>query len=199
MRIINTSGQFMAGTLTAAPTPTPPSTPTPTQLPTRSPAPTTRSTVTPTPPAETYGSFTIVRGTETFKIGDGGTLSTTNGMMNGRDLPVVSVDTTNDPRVNGTATGPWNVDFSVMASGLPQAGIDWGTRRLENEDGAWEGPFLGAVFPGPRDEITFWLKGSGAYEGLTYYMHIGAIAAPGADAAVYPIEGIIFKGSPPAP
>ena len=133
----------------------------------------------------------MVQGTELFTVVDTGT-----------DDPWIVLrcyDTTNDPRVSGTSTDTWSVDFYSEKGRPPTVGIDWGWRRLVNEGGSWEGPIVGVVFPGPRDEITFWLTGSGDYEGLTYYMHIGAVAGPTPEGAVYPIEGIIFRGSPPSP
>jgi len=158
-----------------------------------SPAATTSPPPSGTPAPVEKGAFTIVAGTETFAIEEMGTVTTENGVTRGRAFTVACVDVANDPRVSGTTTETWNFDFNGTP---PDAGLDWGTRRLVNEEGAWEGIVLGAAFPGHREELTMWLDGSGGYEGLTYYMHVGATASP---AMTYPFEGIIYEGTIPIP
>jgi hypothetical protein len=74
------------------------------------------------------------------------------------------------------------------------AGVQWGTVRLENDGGTWEGRFSGvASLPQPGDTITIWYKGTGAYEGLAYFELITGICC------VYEIRGQIFPGDPPTP
>jgi hypothetical protein len=182
---------------TAAPTMTPSpaavvtATPAPTAAP--SPSPTPASTPAGTPPAVVVGTFTIVSGVEQFVIEDGGTMNSEGGVDKGRGLTLKCVDVANDPRVSGTTVETWNYDFAGLP---PEAGLDWGVRRLENDGGVWEGIVLGAAFPGSHEELTMWLTGSGGYAGLTYYMHVGATASP---AMTYAFEGIIYEGTIPIP
>jgi hypothetical protein len=73
-------------------------------------------------------------------------------------------------------------------------GPEWGTSRLENAGGAWEGTCTAAAWSDfNASAVSCWLVGSGAYEGYTYY---AAISTSGFSAEV---EGIIFPGSPPTP
>ncbi len=143
------------------------------------------------------GTMTIVSGREFYAVANSGTETTDNDIRKGRGLTLSCTDEANDPRVSGTTTDTWNYDFYFSTGAMvPTVGVDWGTRRLVNEGGAWEGSIIGVVFPGPRDEMTFWLKGSGGYAGLTYYMHVGAVATIDANGMSYSFEGIIFEGSP---
>jgi len=146
------------------------------------------------PPApRIVGPFTIVSGTEEFGVGDFESSVDAAGVTKARHVPVTCLDVMNDPRVSGTATDDWNFDFFGVP---PTAGLDWGTRRLVNDGGAWEGVILGAAFGGGHEELTFWLVGSGGYEGLSYYMQFdGTVPA----SMVYPVEGIIYEGALPMP
>ncbi len=50
------------------------------------------------------------------------------------------------------------------------SGVQWASVRLENDGGAWEGRVLGvASLPGRGDIMVFWYKGTGGYEGLSYF------------------------------
>ena len=138
------------------------------------------------------GPFTIVSGTEEFVVEDFGTTTTEDGVDKGRGLTLKCIDVANDPRVSGTTTETWNYDFVGTP---PQAGLDWGIRRLKNDGGAWDGIVLGAAYPGSREQLTMWLAGSGGYEGLTYYMHVDASTA----GLTYTFEGIIYEGTIPIP
>jgi hypothetical protein len=90
-----------------------------------------------------------------------------------------------DPRVSGTGAIVGNWD------GYGDVGTQWGTYRLENANGAWEGTWRGVIWNrGGGTEHTMWLTGSGAYEGLTYYAHVNSSLD---------VEGIIFPGEAPAP
>jgi hypothetical protein len=100
----------------------------------------------------------------------------------------VIAGTCSDARVSGTST--------VKLSGVADArgvGFEWGTMRLENEGGAWEGPFRGGVWAGTNaSDNTAWLIGSDAYEGLTFYQHTRS-GGLGAD-----VVGVILPAPPPA-
>ena len=110
-----------------------------------------------------------------------------DGVTQMRGVVATTVDTMNDPRVTGT--GVIHGENDSYGSVGPQ----WGTYRLENADGAWEGTWTGALWgDGMVSDVTAWLVGSGAYEGYTYYFHARGVTT-------MKVEGIVFPGSPPAP
>ena len=75
--------------------------------------------------------------------------------------------------------------------------MQWGSGRLENAGGAWDGTLTGSFSTKNGDVILFWFEGTGGYEGLVV-RHVGG--PPTAEAGwTYPVKGIIFPGSPPAP
>jgi hypothetical protein len=98
----------------------------------------------------------------------------------------------NDPRVSGSAT----MHLSSAGSTAAGVGFQWGTMRIDNADGAWEGPWTGAYWDGLASETdnSSWMIGSGAYEGLTLSLHFRGHAGPPAD-----LEGVILQAPPPTP
>lgn len=97
-----------------------------------------------------------------------------------------------DPRLDGSGTRVEN-GLQHFAS---HSGLWSGAWTIQNADGTWVG--TGNHFSsadGGRDFIIF--EGSGAYEGLTAYVTIGA-SLPAESAGVRPFEGVIFPGEPPA-
>jgi hypothetical protein len=106
------------------------------------------------------------------------------GLLRGLGLRVR--DEMNDPRANGTGL------VTIDAEDYGGMGPEWGTFRLENDEGAWEGRMSG-VHMGADTLMTGWLQGEGAYAGLTYYYSL-EIDNTGFTAAV---EGIIYPGDPP--
>jgi hypothetical protein len=91
-----------------------------------------------------------------------------------------------DPRVSG------EVRFLHHADDYGRVGVEWGTYRLENDEGAWQGPVSG--FYGPRETRTSgWLAGEGAYEGLTYYLE--SVIDHGT--LIMTINGMVYPGAPP--
>jgi hypothetical protein len=94
----------------------------------------------------------------------------------------------NDPRLAGTEKITLNADFyGTVAS-------EWGTTRIENAEGTWEGTWTGVTWgEAGATSVSGWLVGSGAYAGWTYYFHGYGPSQP------YQVEGIIFEGSPPTP
>jgi len=128
-----------------------------------------------------------VTGTEVVSVQTYGTSVQAGGVVQMRGVVATTVDTMNDARVTGTGVIHGENDS------YGDVGPQWGTYRLENAEGAWEGTWTGALWgDGIVSDVTAWLVGSGAYEGFTYYLH-----ARGANPMK--IEGIIFPGSPPAP
>jgi hypothetical protein len=74
------------------------------------------------------------------------------------------------------------------------AGVQWGTMRLVNEGGVWEGTLSGvAALPEPGDTIVIWYVGAGGYAGLTYFQLITG------HAPMWEIHGQIYPGDPPKP
>jgi len=162
--------------------------PAPTETPAAAPTAAATPTSTPTPVPTTDGvGPEFVSGTEVISVQTYGTSVGVDGVTQMRGVVATSVDTMNDPRVTGT--GVIHGDNDSYGSVGPQ----WGTYRLENAEGAWEGRWTGALWGhGLVSDVTAWLVGSGAYEGYTYYFH-----AHGGEPVK--VEGIIFPGSPPAP
>ena len=97
-----------------------------------------------------------------------------------------------DPRVTGRCTQ----HLSAVGSTADGVGFEWGTMRIETADGAWEGSFRAAYWDGLQAEAdgATWMVGSGAYEGLTFYLHYRGHAGPPAD-----LVGLILPAPPPTP
>jgi hypothetical protein len=180
----NVDGVIFMGSPPAPAPATQPATPQPA---TPQPA-TSTSTSTPAPAAPTDGvGAGYVVGTETVSIASSGTATQAGAVVQVRGRVAGSTDTMSDPRVTGTGTIHANADsYGSVAS-------QWGVYRLENAGGAWEGTWTGALWDDQViTDVTGWLVGSGAYEGLTYRFQVR-----GSD--ILEVEGIIFPGSPPAP
>ncbi|OGO55009.1 MAG: hypothetical protein A2V85_10110 [Chloroflexi bacterium RBG_16_72_14] len=172
----------------AAPTPVP-TTPEPTSA-APPPSPTTRPVPTPTTLPQTDGEGDeIVFGTDDIVLSTPYTETKVGDVRQMRGGILTIQTTMNDPRVTGSATFSFGVDYYT------KAGTEWGTFRLENAGGAWEGTCSGAVWEEGNHAIgACWLVGSAGYEGYTYYRAHQWDYAYRAD-----VEGIIFPGAPPAP
>ena len=171
----------------ASPTPLPASL-TPTGMPSAAVAePTPMRTPTPV----TFGPVTLVSGTHQCPGVSWDWTTGPDGTMHLRDLPIVCTDTTDDPRVSGTHTASANMDaWGTLDNG---AGVQWGTVRLENAGGAWEGRQLGvASLPGRGDIMEFWYRGTGGYEGLSYFALVTG-------SEPWKIQGQVVPGDPPPP
>jgi hypothetical protein len=147
---------------------------------------------TPTPMPTTDGQGPeVVRGVETgggliknytiTKVGDvsqyrGGVVSLTAKM--------------NDPRVDGTVT----FEFSIDA--YNSAASEWGTMKVENKAGSWDGPCTGGAWSeGEGIAWSCWLTGSGAYDGYTYYKQLSKEPAD----KFLRVIGVLYPGEPPTP
>ena len=62
-----------------------------------------------------------------------------------------------DPRVRGVETLDIRYQFSSA-----DTGVTWGTDRNVTAAGAWEGTWAGVMYSGPVNDISAWLRGSGA-------------------------------------
>ena len=89
-----------------------------------------------------------------------------NGQVSQLRAETIEVD---DPRMAGTQTFTQHaVDYS--GDTYPDFGPTWGEMRIEDDDGAWAGHVAG-VFTGGGSELSGWLVGEGAYDGLVEYVH----------------------------
>ncbi len=128
-----------------------------------------------------------VTGTESFTRIVRGEITTVGDVMQARGNEVDTVDTMNDPRVTGTGTVHGDADMYGWT------GTQWGTYRLANAGGAWEGRWTGVLTKGGAvSDVTGWLVGSGGYAGYTYYFHHHG-------SGTVEVDGFIFPGSPPQP
>lgn len=63
---------------------------------------------------------------------------------------------------------------------------------LTSANGAWQGACTGGTWDDENSgDLSCWLVGSGAYKGLTYYMHsrnVGELVA---------VDGVILPAAPP--
>jgi len=109
-----------------------------------------------------------------------------DGTMKGRGGEFVCAVTANDPRVAGTAHFTLRIDrwgTSIMHG----AQVQWGSVRIENDQGAWEGDYAGAYTTATGDVFDVLFTGSGAYAGLSYYRW--SFETRGAS---WPTKGLIF-------
>jgi hypothetical protein len=101
---------------------------------------------------------------------------------------VVGQQNANDIRATGRLTMAFSVDWYT------KAGPFWATQTIKAKDGTWTGPCTGvSTARGMFGPFTCWLRGTGAYEGWTYYL----VATSSASAAT--TTGIIYEGAPPKP
>jgi hypothetical protein len=157
----------------------------PTAMPTKT-TPTPTPTATPVPQTDGEGEE-VVSGTEAVSVSSYGTSAHVGVATAMRGVVATTSDPMNHPRVTGTGT------IHGANDSYGSVGPQWGTYRLENAKGAWEGTWTGALWAsGNVSQVTAWLVGSGAYEGFTYYL-----SARGTNPMR--VDGIIFRGSPPAP
>ena len=167
---------------TSAPTPAAPTaTPAPPD-PTPSPAPPTAApSVEPMEPAYVTGTGTL------SQVSQGTT--TPDGDCTRIDNVVVEANgTSTDPRVAGPTTA------TVHGIDCGGVGFQWGTMTQTTADGAWEGTCTGGMWADQTEgDISCWLVGSGAYEGLTYFMHSRHVGLS------TEVDGVILPAAPPSP
>ena len=149
-------------------------------------APATNEGSVPTPAAVS------VSGTSTL-VGQAnpGTSELDGGVVRVRDNQLITVEVSSDPRVAGQAAITVNFDAYPDASGFAGATqVRFGEMFLENEDGAWAGSFTGSLANGAFVQ-TYWLEGSGAYEGYSY------VVTAGGSGNTWRSQGLIFPGAIP--
>jgi hypothetical protein len=119
---------------------------------------------------------------------DVGSVTRTETLYSARDGVAVHMTEWSDPRVSGT----WTVAFNVDQDAATRHGIQWGTARIENDGGTWEGPFTGMEYE-PYLMNAGWMTGDGDYAGYTFYWEGDAEQL----GDVRTLHGVIYKGEPP--
>jgi hypothetical protein len=133
-----------------------------------------------------------VSGTSTL-IGqlDPGTTVLDDGVLRTRGAVLVTLEASSDERAAGQGLIRLDVDVYPAPDGTSIGGqVRYGTMRIENEAGAWEGRFAGR-FDGAAFTQTYWLGGEGSYEGFTY------VVTAGGNGDVWATDGLIYRGDPP--
>jgi len=95
-----------------------------------------------------------------------------------------------DDRLDGATTGAIDWDISYNGQGFDTAGVNRGTFRIENDRGAWEGPWSG-VGAGPHSswQALISLTGSGGYEGLSAILFaVPYTGSDSVDGSIYPTD-----------
>jgi hypothetical protein len=151
-------------------------------------AATASASTAPSPRASTDGlGEEYVSGSGSLVIVDPGSSSTLGNATQVRGYVATSTDTMSDPRVTGTGTLQLTIDE------YGSVGTEWGTYRLENAAGAWQGPVAGAGWDGGEaSTVSGWLAGTGSFEGYTYYIRVRSSGLQ------TELSGVIYPGSPPA-
>ena len=157
-------------------------------------APTAVATAAVTSKAITYGPVSVVSGTLTCPSIDFGPVTTdADGVQHARAGTIVCDAATNDPRVTGTSTDTWSVDYWGSADHTNGALVQWGSSRLDTAGGEWVGTYSGVYSSDRGDTIVYWYTGTGAYEGLTYFELVTGAGG------LWTIRSQIYPGSPPQP
>ncbi len=98
-----------------------------------------------------------------------------------------ATQTSEDPRISGEYTAVYLVD---------RAGVDrrhTSLVRIENDEGAWQGPLTNVFLPDQLWVQYGWLKGEDAYEGLSFFTSFRGDAGD----SHHDGEGMIWPGDPP--
>jgi hypothetical protein len=96
-----------------------------------------------------------------------------------------------DPRISGRVTDLYFGDGPLRHTGQPSRWTK--LRRIENVDGAWQGPHTEVHFPDGTWVDYGWLEGEGAYEGLSFFT---SWRGPWSS-STRKGEGMIWPGDPP--
>ena len=153
------------------------------------PAPTATPTAAHSPSATAAKPVTAVTGSGESSFADlGKTTTDADGVTHYRGGTFRFTVTTDDARVSGTEAALWNMDLWGTADN--GANVQWGTSRLENDGGAWEGKGSGVYSSDRGDIIAFWYQGTGGYAGLGYF-------ALWTGKGPWNIRGQVFPGDPP--
>ncbi|MCV2393697.1 hypothetical protein OEB99_05190 [Actinotalea sp. M2MS4P-6] len=111
----------------------------------------------------------LVAARVSFTVEEGTLTTDADGTQHSRGGSSTATFMGNDPRLQGTETATWNTDR--WGSGIENGALtQWGTSVIETADGTWEGTYAGAFSTETADMITWWMTGTGAYEGLSMFM-----------------------------
>lgn len=135
-----------------------------------------------------WGEATYVSGTESISITEGTVTRQPDGTVHSRGGTTVMLLESDDPRVAGTMRETWDHDRWGTAS--DGALVESGTATLTNPAGTWVGTFSGVYTSATTDVVTWWLVGSGGYEGLSLFRWVIGSGSGSWSALVFP-------GSPP--
>jgi hypothetical protein len=114
-----------------------------------------------------------------------GTVSFPGGGFHARGLRSVYRDVASDPRVSGTSVVTINFNFRPTPGPAEWTGRLWGTFRLENAGGLWEGSWIGERDVDGFLDVRAVGRGGGGYAGLQVRMRIRRLSPdPTAPAAV---------------
>ena len=111
-----------------------------------------------------------------------------DGIARGRWLDTADVEMS-DPRLSGAFTNDYSVErFDDLATDL-----GWGTVRVENDAGFWEGQSVHTTNIAARGEVAYYeLVGHGAFDGLS-----AVVFETETSSGKWALSGIIFPGSQP--
>ena len=98
-----------------------------------------------------------------------------------------ATQTSDDPRIRGEATYVYLVDRNLADRRHTSL------MRLENDDGAWQGQLTNVFLPDQVWVQYGWLKGEGAYEGLSFFTSFRGSSTGSRHLG----EGMIWPGDPP--
>ena len=102
-------------------------------------------------------------------------------------------DSMSDPRVSGHA----NLINNHLIGDVDQTGVQWGQYRLANDDGAWEGEWIGFYDSTTPDDLAgfenamAWANGTGDYEGWSY------VANYTGDLLALDVRGLLYQDDIP--
>ncbi|MBI1377380.1 MAG: hypothetical protein GC157_07855 [Frankiales bacterium] len=152
------------------------------------------SSALPSPSRTTWGSTAYVTGTfADFNLQEGEVTTQADGSAHSRNGSFTYRLVSDDPRVAGTVTGTWNSDR--WGSG-PDDGalVQWGESTLTNDGGTWVGSWAGTMASPVGDMVSRWWRGTGQYEGLTFFFWMKAkdITDPTST-----WDGVVYTGDPP--
>jgi len=175
----------------------------PSSSPTTAPSASVSPVSLPTTPGPPSGSpavatMTQVVGTSSRVSLDRGTVTTdAKGVQHARGGTVVVQDAVDDPRVGGTTTMTWNMDYWGTPDWSQGALVQWGTARIVNSGGAWEGNATGVSSTDRGDIDATWYTGTGGYAGLGYFRLSTSADLSAGVTRRWNIRGLIFPGDPP--
>ena len=131
-------------------------------------------------------------GNESCAIDFGTVTGEGTNVQQARNGTAECLDTVNDPRMSGKYTATWNMDYWGSPDKQNGALVQWGTGKLVNEGGTWNGKATGVYSSDRGDTIVWWWTGADGYAGLAAFELVTG-------SGPWKIQGQIFPGSPPDP